>query len=81
MSRPVVDPINGGTVLVVGEYASGGTQARDLWLSRDSGQTWTGVNPMAAVDTASNTHWHAAWCKVVDGAFLIYAAHGDKANA
>jgi hypothetical protein len=81
ISRPMVDPIGGGTVIVVGEYASGGTQARELWLTRNGGQTWTGINPMAAVDSASNNHWHAAQCKVVGGAFRIYAAHGDKANA
>lgn len=77
VSRPVTSRLTGKTVLMVGEYGSGGT-VRRLRGSFDGGATWSVIRTGVVVDAGVNAHWHTADYDVENS--RIWASHGDGPN-
>lgn len=78
IARPVTSRRTGKTVILVGEYNSGGT-ARKLYGSFDGGVTFSTLRTGTVNNPVVNSHWHNSAYDVEHS--RIWASHGDGANA
>lgn len=65
----------GKDVFLVGEYSSMKNTPHNLYISLDSGQTWSLTLSTIVVDETTNCHWHHAISDPYSG--NLYAANGD----
>lgn len=75
IGRPVATP--DGTVMTVGEY--GNSASRELYGTRDGGQTWTLLRTHAAADAGVQNHCHHAAYDADAG--RLWGSFGDGVNS